>query len=96
MKDRIRRWLGIEQLYIELTSIQGPLVLQQRLTAEANTKLSAIGPGLGRVIAKLDPMFGRDELDPTRKAESDKLGSDVMKHLTGDYLARQAMEGKGT
>jgi len=50
---------------------------------------------MGRLIAKLDPHYAKDEQDPTRKAESDKIGDDVIKKLTSEHIIRNRVGGPG-
>lgn len=47
----------------------------------------AANKGMARLIAKLDPGYGRDELDPKVRAESDKLGDDIIRRLIGEHVA---------
>jgi hypothetical protein len=51
-------------------------------------QICAITPGLGRIIAKLDPMYVKDELNPQRKKESDAIGEEVIKKLIAEYIER--------
>lgn len=64
--------------------------------AKLQTQLGAIAPGLGRVIAKLDPMVAKSEFDPERIAESKRLGEEVIKRLEGEDLARKYTTGEVT
>lgn len=49
---------------------------------------------VARLIAKLDPMYGKSELDSDRKAASDKIGAEVMQRIIGDFQAMKHLEGK--
>lgn len=71
----------LQQLVIENQAIGTQL-------REIRKTLNTIGPGLGRVIAKLDPQYGRSEFDPARKAESDKLAEETIKRLEAEAAAR--------
>jgi hypothetical protein len=64
------------------------LSTQEHVIGRILLQVNAITPGLGRVIAKLDTQFGRAEIDPARKAESDKLGEEVIKRLEAEAKAR--------
>lgn len=94
IKDRIQAWLGITDLrvsqYHHTSSI---LSLSNKLDRVANN-VSAFGPGLGRIIAKLDPDYAKDELDPARRAASDKLSDETIRRLQGEALARDHTTGE--
>ena len=94
MKDFIRRWFGIAKLQDLLYNL---IRDQEDLNTEllrVNGELRIHNAELGRIIAKLDPMYGIDELDPVRKAQSDALGKRVIDQLEGEDWARQHAEGK--
>jgi len=93
LRDKIRRWLGLDSIGRQLYHVETYLEHLDTRLFKMQNQLGAIGPGLGRVIAKLDPMYGKDEQDPTRKAESDALGEQVMARLKAEHLARQHTEG---
>lgn len=57
-------------------------------------KVEATLAGIGRIIARLEPIYGKDELDPARKAESDKLGEAVIKRLEAENKARKHTLGE--
>lgn len=40
---------------------------------------------LARIIAKIDPEYGRSEFDPKRKAESDALGDQIIRKLISEH-----------
>ena len=42
---------------------------------------------VGRIIAKLDPMYGRDEADPVRKAESDRISDEAIGRIYAEHAA---------
>ena len=42
---------------------------------------------LGRIIAKLDPMYGKSDFDPERRAESDRLADEVIARLRAEHAA---------
>ncbi len=62
--------------------------------AELSTKIAVHSRALGRIIAKLDPMFAEDEMSPSRKAESDKIADLVMRKLLGEHLASTQNTGE--
>jgi hypothetical protein len=55
---------------------------------KVHKQISAITPGLARIIAKLDPQIGRNEMSPAMKAESDKLSEDVIRRLNAEQAVR--------
>lgn len=62
-------------------------LLKKELQA-INARLDVIMPGLGRVIAKLDPKYAESEFSPERKAESDKLAEETIRRLEAEAAAR--------
>lgn len=50
--------------------------------------------GVGRIIAKQDPLYGTVEVDPVRRADSDKLADEVIERLKAEDMARRHTEGK--
>lgn len=85
---RIRNWLGIFDLGDRIGYLNNKLMTMQRDLDKANNTLKAIGPGLGRVIAKLDAKYAESEFSPARKAESDKLAKETIKRLEAEAKAR--------
>jgi hypothetical protein len=90
MRKRIQRYLGIEELIegLDVLSVQFRQ-LSSKLAA-IHDRLSVTDRALGRIIAKLDPTFADSEFDPARKAESDRIGAEVMRKLIGEHLASKA------
>lgn len=86
----LQRLLGLDDIYQQInaqnryiTGLRGEIGALSSL----KTEIGIHNRSLARVISKLDPMFGRDEIDPVRKAESDKLTNDIMQKLIGEHLA---------
>lgn len=94
MKERIRQWLGLDDITSRLSSIQCKLEGHSLLLNSTCDSVRAFGPGLGRILAKLDPMVSKSEFDPQRKEDSDKLGEDIIKRLKAEQEARDAMTGR--
>lgn len=95
IQERIRNWLGItdivtnqQQLYMEHSILHTKMGNHQNQLRAVSRQLDAIGPGLGRVIAKLDTTYAQSEFDPARKAESDKLAKETIKRLEAEAEAR--------
>lgn len=88
IRDHIREWLGInEALRAQRHERELLLAFSERL-GTVQTQLQAIGPGLGRVIAKLDAKFVESEHSDERRAESDRIGEEVLKRLNAEAAAR--------
>lgn len=56
-----------------------------RVLVQVNT----LTPGIGRIIAKLEPGFTVDEQDPARKAKSDRLAKETIRRLEAEAAARE-------
>ena len=87
MKKWIRQYLGIAEVQQDQDLLN--LRLRGVLTELAAIKGQAIASnrGMGRLLAKLDPLFGVDELDPERKADSDRIGQDIIRKLIAEHVA---------
>lgn len=90
IRERIREWLGLDQLLWNIQDMRENDLVRHKQLNRIEAQLSTITPGLGRVIAKLDARFAEDESNasPERKAESDKIGAEVIKRLEAEALAR--------
>ena len=89
MKQWIKTWLGITEIHKDLEMV---LHIQNLDTDNVLKTINVVSMqigihnrALGRVIAKLDPLFVTDEMDPNRKAESDRLGQEAIKRIIGEY-----------
>lgn len=92
MKQLIQRWLGLEEIQARTRSATQTLNEIQRKQEAHLRQLKILYSGIGRIIAKVDPNYARDEINPERKAESDKLGAEAMKKLIAEHLARNPHE----
>jgi len=92
--NRIQKWLGIELIYNQVNDLQNYIIGVRGELASLKmlkTEIAVHNKALARMIAKLDPVFGRDELSPKRKAESDKIADDIMNKLLSEHIiAKQA------
>jgi hypothetical protein len=88
-KQWLREYLGFTHLADYIAEAAINIRDLQKQTDAIDRKLSVITPGLGRVIAKLDPMFAESELSPERKAESDRIGEEVINRLNAEAKARE-------
>lgn len=93
MKDWIRNWLGINDLKQQLEVIETSSINTSTLIRSIDLTLRATSSGLGRIIAKLDPMYAKPEDDKDRKTESDNLGNDVIKRIKAEDQARRHTTG---
>lgn len=94
MKNWIRRFLGIDELITNqhlLDARTASMQLRLNTLSKIEGQIIAANRGMGRLISKLDPMYGRDELDPARKAESDKLGEEIIRKLIAEHIESNRM-----
>lgn len=92
----IQKWLGVTALREDIQDLTILIQGQNRRLDEVlqmRAMLMAHNTGLGRIITKLDPRFGQDELSPECKAESDKLGNDVMNKLLSEHIIAKRTGG---
>lgn len=90
MKHWFREFLGINDLARNQQQLYSEHSHLHNKTDQLLKQMSALGSGLGRVIAKLDARFAEDESNasPERKAESDRIGEEVIKRLEAEAAAR--------
>lgn len=88
MKRWLRQYLGIDEIQEDQHMIARCLTEISVNQTSHLRQLKILYSGIGRIIAKVDPEYSRDELDPERKAESDKIGASVTNKLIGEHLAR--------
>ena len=94
MKNWIRNWLGINGLKSAQSITLSSIGDVHRKLATLDGRIAATNAGLGRVIAHLDPMYAKDELDPERRKESEKIGEAVEKKLLAEDWARKHTAGE--
>lgn len=68
--------------------------LVQQAQIERRKFLEPVSIAVGRLVAKLDPTYASDELDPTRRAASDDIGRKAMVRITAEAQARRKMESR--
>lgn len=56
-------------------------------------QLRAIEPALGRIIAKLDPIYGTSDLSAAKRAESDRIGEEAIHRIQAEDKARRHTTG---
>lgn len=94
MKKWIIQWLGLTEIDQQIDFIRTDLYKISQLQITTLNQIRTITPGMARIITKLDPQFARNELDPERKAESDKLGDEVIAKLIAEDKARRHTFGE--
>lgn len=83
----LRKLLGTDSIEKELQAVRNELASTAARLHGLTIKTAAIGTGVGRIIAKIDPVYGQDELDPARMTESDRIGKQIIEKLTGEFIA---------
>lgn len=59
-----------------------------------NELLASMSLAMGRLVAKLDPTYNVDEMDPDRRKASDAIGKSVMNRLLAESAAQRKMMGE--
>jgi hypothetical protein len=101
MKRFIRKWLGIDEILTSQEYTRNVMATDNdyvcRQMYSMQNQLGAIASGLGRIIAKLDPIYGQSENpkdNPERKAESDRTADEVIAKLKAEDWARKHSLGE--
>lgn len=94
MKNWLQRLLGTYDLDERLKAIEMQMHQYKGLLYTTKQNIGLHDRALGRVIAKLDPNYGLDELDPRRKADSDNLGDQIIKKLKAEQAASNKLTGE--
>lgn len=89
IRRRIRRWLGITEIQEDQALIHRELKGLGSLQKRVLDQMNVITPGLGRVIAKLDANYARDDHDPAKRAESDEIADETIERLRAEAAARE-------
>lgn len=80
----LRKLIGIEDIYDQLVALNNYISGLRGEVGAVRTQVSVTNLAVGRVIAKIDPMFVTPEDDLVRKAASDAAGNEVIKKLLGE------------
>jgi uncharacterized small protein (DUF1192 family) len=83
LQERIQTWLGINDLRQRIKSLESTI---ERLNTTHNQYRQVTNRAFGRIIAKVDPIYGKDELSKERIAESDRIGEEVMRRLLSEHV----------
>lgn len=90
--DRLCKWLGIWDIEFRLdkqrTTLRELEAAMGRVEQASRVSIEAVRKAINN---KMDP---RSPFDPERKAESDKIGEQVLKQLYAEDRARRHTEGK--
>ena len=89
IRERLLEWLGINRILGKLNVFNERTIELVSKLDKLNTQIGIHNRALARVIAKLDPLYGDDEISPGRRAESDKIGELVLAKLRGETEMQQ-------
>lgn len=95
MKRIIRRWLGLDRLATieaQLSTAQAQIATLGAVITNLRTAVEVQNLAAGRIIAKLDPAFVTPHDDPARKAESDRLGEEVIRRIKAEHAFSNRMD----
>lgn len=93
IKQRIRNWLGINDLVNNQANMNTKLdQIYSRFNATYG-QIIAANRGMGRLLAKLDPQYAQDELDPDRKRKSDDIADQVIRKLIAEHVESNKLSG---
>lgn len=79
-----RKLIGTDQLYDQINDLNIYITGLRGEIGAIRSQVSVTNLAIGRVIAKIDPMFVTPEDDPVRKAASDAAGQAVINKLLGE------------
>ncbi|SRR5229473_4438339 len=86
---KIWPWSVIADLHEERGRLVDHIRNLQNIAGKQNAiisqQLSAINSGLGRIIAKVDPLYGLAEDDPQRIADSRRLEVEIIAKLQAEH-----------
>ena len=87
-------WLR-RHLYIH-TILEGNIdaVNRMRRLQQDVDQLKTILPALGRILAKLDPDYSTSDIDPAKRAESDRIGEEAIRRIHAEDMARRHTTGE--
>lgn len=95
MNNWVRRWLGLEQDFATLARMIADNADKLKVIEKNINRTVVTSQAVGRLVARLDPNYAKTELDnPERKAESDRLGEEVIAKLEAEDRARRHTLGE--
>ena len=84
----IRDKFGISMVQNQLYDVKETLDQLSKDVARLSNSVRVSNTGLGRIIAKIDPMLAVSEDDPVRKQKSKELGEEVIKRIEAEQAVR--------
>ena len=94
MRNWLQRLLSIDTIHCHLMDIRENRLSDRKLLNQMETELNSIrahsivaNRGMARLLAKLDPEYNRDEFSKDKRAESDRIGDQVMARLLAEHKA---------
>jgi hypothetical protein len=87
MRLWVQKWLGIDAAISHAYDASMTADSINRELQRLRTDIRVQSCALGRIIAKVDPMYGKPEIDPERKRESDEIGVQVLRKLEAELEA---------
>lgn len=90
----LRRLLGTDGIYDQIVSLNNYITGLRGEVSALRTEMKVMNRALGRVIAKIDPIFIIPEDDPARKAASDAAGDAVIAKLRGEHTMSTRLTGE--
>jgi flagellar biosynthesis chaperone FliJ len=93
MKEFFRYYLGIYNLERKIDFLGSEIDHMEHTTKLLRDQVEITLQSLARVMVKLEPELLRDDLDPKKREESDKLGERIIKRLYAENSARHHQFG---
>ena len=93
IKNWLREFLGINtiqiqinQLHKDMSSANKSMTIDNRnYYLHLKDEIKIIQLAHARIIAKIDPAFNKDMASPEARAQSDKIGEEVLKKLISEH-----------
>ena len=79
--------LGIYDIHANLRTNRELLLSISERLSNIQEHLAIQNRELARIIAFVDPLYGKSEFSDERRAESDRIGQKVLQKMIGEYLA---------
>lgn len=83
----VRQWLGIDAAISHAYNASMIADTNARELKALCSSISVHNLALARIITKLDPMYGKDELDPQRRADSNRIADEVLNRIRTENTA---------
>lgn len=90
LRMRVRQWLGINEIQEDQSLIARRLQVNGIILARIEKHVIPLGPGIGRLVAKIDPHYATfDPFDPKTREESDAISERVLNNISAEAKARE-------